>query len=278
MRIRIFYFSGTGNTWWVANELKTQLISIGHDTEILSIESKPMQSMEQIAEIVNKCDIIGLAYPIYGSACPDIMKRFVRTLPEQKKEKFAFSLCTQMTISGNGGIYIKDILDDRGYTLKWATHFIMPCNVDIPPLMILNVPSRVRINKILEAATNKASTFIGKIIANEQWIEGQTVIDDIYTSVARGMFSIEFPRYKKLLFCDEKRCTQCGLCSELCPVSSIVKTPKGVKFTDNCMFCLRCYSYCPAKAINMDLTIVNTKDFIRYKGPVLHFEPKILKE
>lgn len=35
----IFYFSGTGNTWWVADKIKKQLDNMNINAEIVSIDS-----------------------------------------------------------------------------------------------------------------------------------------------------------------------------------------------------------------------------------------------
>lgn len=59
----IFYFSGTGNTWWVGQQLEAALNSRGFQSQAISIEQI---SPEDAAAHIDQAEMIGLGYPIYG--------------------------------------------------------------------------------------------------------------------------------------------------------------------------------------------------------------------
>jgi ferredoxin len=52
---------------------------------------------------------------------------------------------------------------------------------------------------------------------------------------------------------DEKKCTQCGVCVEECPVGAVLLEPFPV-FEDTCFDCFNCVRLCPEDAIDTPLT------------------------
>ena len=277
MRIPIFYFSGTGNTWFVTQEIANQLKDLGHDVSVHAIESDDVKNPTSLYKLIETADIMGIGYPIYGSNLPKIIKNFLLNLPDTE-DKVVFGYCTQMTISGNGGAFINEYIKDKGYELKWASYIVMPSNLEFPPLVIFKIPTRRRIINILKEAKEKIEIFTEHIHNNDPWIEDQTVIDKFYTTVSRPIFSIEFPEYRKLAYVDMTKCTKCNLCIELCPTNSMEYINGKINIDESCIFCLRCYSFCPHKAINLDFNMFNTKNYKRYKGPIPRFNPRLLKE
>jgi NAD-dependent dihydropyrimidine dehydrogenase PreA subunit len=57
---------------------------------------------------------------------------------------------------------------------------------------------------------------------------------------------------------DQRRCTGCGLCEELCPTRAVeVQAGKAVIVRPaDCTFCEICESYCPEGAIGRPFLIV----------------------
>jgi len=76
--ITLFFFSGTGNTWWVGERIAEALNTRGAPTELLSIEGLSHAEVEQK---VAASDLIGIGYPIYASDAPLIMQQFIIFLP-----------------------------------------------------------------------------------------------------------------------------------------------------------------------------------------------------
>ena len=74
MLVTIFYFSGTGNTWWCAEKIAETFRTAGNDATARSIEQL---SPDETARMVETSDLIGLGYPIYGSDLPQPMKDFI---------------------------------------------------------------------------------------------------------------------------------------------------------------------------------------------------------
>ncbi|MHA1339192.1 MAG: EFR1 family ferrodoxin [Promethearchaeota archaeon] len=274
MKITIFYFSGTGNTWWITKQISEKLTEMKHNVKMISIDSYILRDEKYKLKLIEESDIIGIGYPIYNSDIAEPMKLFLEDLPSNLEQtKPVFSYCTQMFVGGNAGVLSKSYLElsDSGkkdFELKWAAHFIMPCNIHLPP--IVKVPSKQKIKKIIEGEKKYISKFVTKIASNSPWIEGGF-------EKIRGMFSLKFPTHKKILEIDNNLCNNCNLCAEICPMDNIIVEEDNYKIRGSCYFCVRCYNFCPKAAIKIKLenTHLELSNGIKqYKGPVKEFNPK----
>jgi len=53
---------------------------------------------------------------------------------------------------------------------------------------------------------------------------------------------------------DEKRCSRCGICIDMCPMNVLDKGSRGYPFSrhrDECWYCDACVFLCPRKAITL---------------------------
>ncbi len=78
MKIAIFYFSGTGNTWWVTEKIRTKLIEKENQVDVYSIERNDLEWNILIPNILKSKDLIGIGYPLYSSNIPGIMKSWIK--------------------------------------------------------------------------------------------------------------------------------------------------------------------------------------------------------
>ncbi|WP_291473641.1 MULTISPECIES: 4Fe-4S dicluster domain-containing protein [Corynebacterium] len=54
---------------------------------------------------------------------------------------------------------------------------------------------------------------------------------------------------------DPERCTNCGLCAQVCPMNVFTLRPDGfpvIADKDSCQTCFQCETYCPADALFVD--------------------------
>lgn len=130
-RAALFYFSGTGNTWWVARCLGRALREEGFVVSLRNIETV---SLEEVRELVLQADLVGVGYPVYGSDVPELMKGFLAGLP-RGQVKPALVFCTQYLWSGDGARVGASILGDRDYRIRWSAHIRMPSNLTVNSLV-----------------------------------------------------------------------------------------------------------------------------------------------
>ena len=107
----IFYFSGTGNTWWAAEKLSKCLDEKGLQTKAYSIEAV---SQQEVNALIKGSSITGFAYPVHTSDLPRPMSSFLRSLPVETEKK-AFVMCTQWLWSGDGAAAGASFLKEKGY-------------------------------------------------------------------------------------------------------------------------------------------------------------------
>jgi len=124
--MRIFYFSGTGNTWWVSTQITEELNRLGIDAYAYSIEQV---SEQETARLVHTSDVVGLGFPIYGSDVPVNFHAFIQALPDQDPHKATLGFVTQWAWSGDGMNFLEKELRTKGYNLKWAAEFNMFNNI-----------------------------------------------------------------------------------------------------------------------------------------------------
>ena len=81
----IFYFSGTGNSAWVARQLAE-----GQNEELFSIAVEIDKNKEYKLREGEK---VGFVFPVYAWGPPEIVLRFIRRLKMTKPE-YLFFVCT----------------------------------------------------------------------------------------------------------------------------------------------------------------------------------------
>ena len=87
---------------------------------------------DRSADLITGSDIVGFGFPIYGSGAPRNFMDFLHALPHQPDGKDTLGFVTQVAWSGDGFNFLKKMLQEKGYKLKWCFEFNMPNNVSLP--------------------------------------------------------------------------------------------------------------------------------------------------
>jgi NAD-dependent dihydropyrimidine dehydrogenase PreA subunit/flavodoxin len=276
----IFFFSGTGNTWWAAARLAEALSAKGFDAEPLSIERL---TPSQVSEAAGRAALIGLGYPIYGSDAPLTMQDFIHDLPpasgpKPAGPKPALAFATQAVWSGDGAYFMHDIIQSKGYDLRWAVTFNMPCNLCLDMGLVFNLffsSLKAQPEDILKRVAQLAE----RVAQDKPWIMGRSALLSMGW-VQRVPFRMSLSYWQSgILSVDPERCTACGRCESLCPVGNITLQAGLPVFGDQCNLCLRCFNYCPELAVTAFGKPFNPKWFgdEPYQGPSPDFQPEQLR-
>ncbi|WP_105615454.1 EFR1 family ferrodoxin [Vallitalea okinawensis] len=264
MKITGLYFSGTGNTAWVAEKLKSSLIAKDHDVNMFSIEE--IEAAELIDEF-KKSDIIGFLYPGYGCDMPKVYDEYLSKLEgiNLKINTRAFSIMTAAMYIADGAIITKPLCERIGAELVWGNVIIMPCNFDTP-VPLFKIPNNDKIAKMKKRALIKIEKIVQRIEKNEKHYDGGDLFNVVTGKMHRGGWRGAMDKYG--IHINESICTSCGICVRLCPANNLHIAEKGqpVKTNNNCSVCLRCINNCPNDAIRMFSTKTKSK-YRQYKGP-----------
>lgn len=243
----IYYFSGTGNSEWVAQE-----IAKGTKDEAVNIidvlkgkkEIRPLQGDEKL----------GLVFPVHAWRAPEIVTDFAKTL-KVEKDTFVYAVCT---CGEEVGLTIKkldSIIDlHSAYSIEMPNNYIFGFDVD---------PT-----SIAEAKIAKARTRLPEIIDN---INNRMKIFDMHVGTLAGLKSnVTYKLFNKYGKSSKKfsvmdRCTSCGLCEEKCPTGCITLVNGKPVWGENCIACSACINYCPVQAIQFGTATIN-KGRYYFKG------------
>ena len=274
----IFYFSGTGNTWWVSTRLAEHLNSLGFNAAAVSIEQDQALLNARIAD----CDLVFLNYPVYGSDRPEIVKEFINRLPKASRP-FGI-ICTQMYFSGDGAWLEHRLIEEKGYKINWTMHLRMPNNISISGFPFKYTNDGNKLNRILEKAENRLRTVAEAVAAEKQINFGRSYFSGLLGLMQRGPYRKMFSSFQNDLGIDPEACTKCGKCIRLCPVGNIKFADPQFggfpEFQGNCNLCVRCYNFCPTQAILYRAEKFKPKRGNRakpYAGPVAGFDPAVLR-
>ena len=270
----IFFFSGTGNTWWIASRLADALIARGYTADARSIEQL---TESQVAAQIEMAEMVGIGYPIYGSDAPLIMQEFIKALPAVEKPKKMLIFVTQAVWSGDGAYFLRHQIEEKGYQIRWAVHFNMPGNISLDCGAVLNLFFK-SMTAEPQKALKRVNRLAQRVVQNRRWIMGSSQIFSLGW-IQRFPFRKSLSYWQSgVLSVDPERCNACERCEQLCPVGNILMEGGLPQYGDNCNLCLRCFNYCPQLAVLYFGKPFNHRWYGEkpYQGPTPDFEPEQL--
>lgn len=274
MKVAMFYFSGTGNTWWVTERLLQALRLRGWQVTANSIESI---TSSDVAQFVDRADVVAFGYPVYGSDVPLVMKDFMQKLPVVRS-KATLVYCTQFLYSGDGARVGGALIAGLGYKVVWAEHFFMPSNVTVPLFPFpFYTNNRAAIELFLRSSSVRVVRLADKIVAGRYFRRGYNVVSQCLGAMQRIPYRRFVEHRRNDVSVDRGRCTACGYCLTLCPTENLIWTSQGVSTHGKCTFCLRCYNFCPASAVKYYNLLPNQKHGNPYRGPESGFSPESMR-
>ena len=246
----IFYFSGTGNTKWVAQQLAT---ATGDSLFFIPEELRKGTLRYELKED----ERLGFCFPTHGWQPPHIVRDFIRRatfiLPSAHDSLHPSVYCYAVTTCGDNMGEAMTILNKElaRHGLEAETQFsvIMPESYVCLPFMYTD--SEERVAEKMENARRQL-IHISRIIKDckrgiVELERGAT--PRLYSYVIGGYFNRKMITDKKFTV-DADICTRCGRCVSVCPVENIQGTPPQWQHNGQCTMCLACYHHCPVHAIN----------------------------
>ena len=261
--IRIYYFSGTGNTKYVAEKLGQALRDRSNICTVKSIEEiSPAEASDEI----QVCRAVLFGYPVYGSYTCELVAAFLLAVRVPARVKVGF-FCTQMVFSGDGARVGHALLSTQAETC-WGMHINMPNNLNCGRLSFLpvyNDPDIIR-RKYLNKADAKISSLARLVDEEQRNRTGFSFFARLLGLIQRpGYLSVYKKSWHVAMQIDQCRCTRCGLCYQQCPAANIIKEHDRFSMQDHCVLCMRCYNYCPEMAV-LFLNKAHPQHKERYQG------------
>ncbi|MEF8799252.1 MAG: EFR1 family ferrodoxin [Candidatus Bipolaricaulota bacterium] len=277
MKVLILYFSGTGNTKFIAEKISRKLEEGDYTTEASSVETFD-------PEDVDGYDLLVFGYPVHGYEMPSFLKSYLSDLSLLRSK----GVIVYSTIGYNGGNSLRstaEILETEGFKVVGSEEFRMPGNDGL----IISGKESDTVREVLDTDYNSSPVInekvsniaqrIGELAGNK--VDENEVLkpEKKFTYVLlTPLMKLAFYLFEKIFvgkFRADESCVACGLCEEICPADNIELNNGKVAFGDDCYFCLRCINQCPVEAIQISRF---TEGKFRFKGPMGNYRPDLLEQ
>ena len=244
--IGLVYFSGTGNTKFVATIIKRELEKYNKEVNLINIEKDKIDPKDYSSIIIGG--------PVYVDRYPEILIKYMEeNLKDFKGKCMLFS--TQA--SDKEAIVFQHCIHRVAFLNITYTMFIpMPNNFYN---FMFKKSSKEEENKLLSESKNIIKSGV------KDFLEGKIKTypkKNINEKIIDGVYHIVYPYYAnhitKKISIDKDKCVNCKLCEKNCPVKCIKITDKA-NFNKDCILCQRCMSSCPKGAF-----VYKDKSFIQY--------------
>lgn len=237
----IYYFSGTGNSKWVASRLATAL-----DDRLISIGQCIVDG--DFRHDLAEGERIGFVMPVYSWGPAPVVLDFIRKwhINGYRKGDYVYAV---FVCGDDIGLSVDLLRDTLGFIeLQSAYSVQMPNNYILLPGFDVD-------NKQLEQS--KVERAQGRVDAVAQSIKKRERTVDVVTGGMPWLKShIVYPLFRKCWMsdkyfkADKSRCNGCGLCVRQCPTHNVQMSPSGVpQWQGSCQMCLSCIHRCPKRAI-----------------------------
>ena len=235
----IFYFSGTGNSHWIAKKV-AQCI---HE-QLIPINEKTVQTTYTLGP--DEC--IGWIFPIHAWAPPRHILQYIKRLNIiQMKGHYGFFVCTCGDDIGYADKLFMQTLTQYGFPVHSGFSVQMPNTYVCLPGFDIDDFNTCQ-EKIIRAnhfLTHITETIKKRKIQDFKLYHGK--FPWIKSYILRPLFNhfLVTDRY----FFSSEACIGCGQCVINCPNDNIIMKQQKPIWMGNCTTCLSCYHHCPVHAI-----------------------------
>jgi ferredoxin len=259
----IFYFSGTGNSLYVAQAICNALDEPMH---ALADSLKEKQLSFELAD----GERIGFIFPVYFYTVPTLVVDFINNLRVTGTEKpYVFAVMTCGGQTGQAGRDLDRLLFRQRLDLAYQAAVVLPDNF-IP---LLTVPDTRRQQVLFDAAEQDLAEIIRQLQENESgdFNRKKGPVPSLFTTFAAPLYR---RGHKTRKFFATDACNHCRLCADICPENAIdMQDGKPVWVKDRCTYCLACLHRCPVQAIQHGRT---TRGKRRYVNPNIEWPQKVV--
>lgn len=238
----IFYFTGTGNSLWVAKSLGEAL-----GEPLVSIADELHKEEKDLVYPVRPDEKILFVYPVHSWGPAVLVTRFISRLTlNGYAGQPVYSVSTCGDECGYTNQLIGKSLGKRGISLSAAYSVIMPNNYILLPGF--NVDSK----EVEERKLQDAPLCVAEII-EAIWEHQQDAL--YHTGSMPGLKSYWiYPLFAHLAigsnsFRVTDACISCGLCERICPTGTISMQDRKPVWANTCVQCVACIHRCPVRAI-----------------------------
>lgn len=247
MKVGIYYFSGTGNTAFIAQSFA---ISVKNLEKVIGENEVSCFDISSNPGFIEELDLLVIGGPIYAGNMPEKLIRWVlRNIPQNNGKTKAMVYSTSAGLQNAYGVdSIASKLSKKGYDLIYKECFEMPRNFYFGGY---EQHSEEEIRKRVDEAKKKVEIIAHKLLLNG--FDGVAPLEVSHSGILKKdlmaeLFSI-MAKFMAKNYKADNNCIRCGKCVKNCPQNNIKLRNNEIEFGRNCMMCTKCFHSCPSGAI-----------------------------
>lgn len=246
----IIYFSGTGNSEYVAKKISKEL-----QDEVLNIFEK-IRTRDYSDLISDRPWVI--VVPTYAWRIPRIVHEWLMKTELGGNKNIYFVMTCGADI-GNAGTYLNKLCEEKGMNYRGCVSVIMPENY----IALFSTPSKEEALVTIEQAEQKISSTIQCIRTDIAFPESKATFKAKFSSgFVNNIFYPIFVHSKKFYVTDA--CVSCKKCENVCPLENIHLNDGKPNWGNHCTHCMACICRCLKEAIEYG---EHSKGMARYTCP-----------
>lgn len=236
----IFYFSGTGNSRWVARQL-----SKAQQEELIFIPQALSQGSKEFE--LKQDEKVGFVFPVYSWGPPTIVLEFISKLTLLNyQSQYVFFVCTCGDDTGLTrqefchALEARKIKCNAGFSVTMPNNYVLLPGFDVDGRAVEQrklseaIPAVKRVNEQISGGCCEFHCHEGSM----PWLK---------TKILNPLFNRFCISAKPFHVTNE--CVGCKRCEKVCPVGNVVVVGWKPLWGRNCTSCLACYHICPKRAV-----------------------------
>lgn len=246
----ILYFSGTGNSAYVAKRIGKEL-----QDEVTDLFGKLKQ--RDFSEMKSRRPWV-IVTPTYAWRIPRILEEWLRRTKLSGSRRIYFVMTCGSCIS-NAEKYLKPLCRRKKLNDYGCFEIVMPENY----IALFRTPSREEALGIIEKAERQIDQAVRVIQKGEKFPPKTVSLPDrINSGIVNLLFYPLLVHAKKFTVTDA--CVSCGKCTRVCPLNNVHMKNGRPVWGKSCTHCMACICRCPQEAIEYGR---HSKGLPRYTCP-----------
>lgn len=226
--MKILYFTGTGNSLYVAKKLGGDLISI------------PQAIKENNYHFSD--DKIGIIFPTHHISIPKYIENFLKKV--KLNSNYIFVIMTYGFFNAGAGSYVKRLTESYNIKLSYINAIKMVSNY----LPSFEMTKQKKLESKLQI-DNNLNAICYDINNSKQFIIKNSAISRFATNMSSK--KKKKPGLSNKFHVQSDSCVKCAACIKVCPVNNVTLNSKGPQFGNKCISCLACVQNCFKSAIHL---------------------------
>ncbi|WP_373483021.1 EFR1 family ferrodoxin [Acetobacterium sp.] len=236
---KVYYFSGTGNSYYVAKRI----------SDALNAKLLPLVLLKKDDAI--EADLLFFVFPVYDFKPPKLASEIIGNLTLIRARRIIAIATYGIALSSalrhfERTLSKAEVTLSQGYGIRFPHNAVGSIGFTETENNARLLAAEHRINHILRNIESLSAGSVEKITV----FENLTLVKQL-PHVLKLIWVLLFKGPESLAFKVTENCVQCHLCQSICPVDNIEWGRDKPIFGDRCTSCFACIQWCPNSAIRL---------------------------